>query len=246
VIGQTALSLLLLACGGLFLMSAIGAASADPGFRLERGLLAEIDPSLAGYDDERARRFHLDVVERLRAVAGVEAVTVGSSFPFTEFGDSRLVARAGESAVPVDAGFMAIGRDYARTLGLRVLSGRDFTAAELSSGASGVSSASEHVAIIDDVLARRLWPDESAVGQLIQTMDERGAASGAPMRVVGMVSAVNESLGNPNPSPHLYVPLGQNPASAMTLQLRARHPRSRRARARASPRNLARAARRQR
>jgi predicted permease len=228
VIGQTALSLLLLACGGLFLMSAMGAATADPGFRLERGLLAEIDPGLAGYDDKRARQFHLAAVDRLRAVAGVEAVTIGSSFPFTEFGDSRIVARAGEvgeidktgeaaRAKAIDAGFMAVGRDYARTLGLRMLSGRDFTDAEVS------SASPEPIAIVDDELARRLWPDEGAVavGQLIQVLDERGAAAGPPARVIAIVSAINESLGNPYPSPHLYVPLAQHHTSAVTLQFRA-------------------------
>lgn len=236
VVAQTALSLLLLACGGLFAMSAIGAATADPGFRLERGLLAEIDPGLAGYDDARASQFHLEVVDRLRAVPGVEAVTIGSSFPFTEFGDSRRIGRvdrpdaapASKSdsdsepklSTPIDAGFMAVGRDYARTLGLRVLGGRDFTDAEMSSA----SAASERVAMIDDELARRLWPGgvaQSAVGQLIQPMNDSGAADGPPVRVIGLVSAVNESLGNPHPSPHVYVPLGQHRTSAMTLQLRA-------------------------
>jgi hypothetical protein len=95
-----------------------------------------------------------------------------------------------------------------------VLGGRDFNHAELT------SPSSEPVAIVDDALARRLWPDQNAVGQLIQMMDERGAAAGLPVRVIGLVSAVKESLGNPNPSPHVYVPLGQHPTSAMTLQLR--------------------------
>jgi hypothetical protein len=109
---------------------------------------------------------------------------------------------------------MVVGSDYARTLGLRVLGGRDFTHAELT------SASSEGVAIVDDALARRLWPDQNAVGQLIQMMDDKGVAAGSPVRVIGLVSAVKESLGNPNPSPHVYVPLGQHPTSAMTLQLR--------------------------
>jgi hypothetical protein len=167
----------------------------------------------------------------LRAVAGVEAVTIGSSFPFTEFGDSRIVARAGDSApalapspstspsalpsTSVDAGFMVVGRDYARTLGVRMLGGRDFTDAELTS-----TSSSEYVALIDDVLARRLWPKESALGQSLQVLDEKGVATGSPMQVVGIMSAVKHSLGNPEPSPHLYVPLGRHDTRAMTLQLR--------------------------
>ena len=94
VVCQVALSLLLLATGGLFLMSAISAASAHPGFDLDGGVLAEVDASLAGYDETRGRQLQLALVDRLRAVPGVEAASIGSSFPFNGFGDSRLVAPA--------------------------------------------------------------------------------------------------------------------------------------------------------
>ena len=95
VIGQIALSLLLLASGGLFLMSALWAATADPGFRLDGGVIVEVDPALAGYDEARGRQAHLALIDRLRTVPGVEAVTIGSRPPFTSFGDSRNVAPAG-------------------------------------------------------------------------------------------------------------------------------------------------------
>jgi len=217
VIGQVALSLLLLSSGGLFLMSAISAATADPGFRLDGGLLVDVDPGLVGYDEARGRASHLALVDRLRTVPGVEAVTIGSGFPFTGFGDSRSVApatAADAQSRAVDARFIVVGRDYARTLGLPMLGGRDFSDAELVPGSS------EPVAIIDDVLAQRLWPKEAALGQLIQFLDAEGPEAGQPMRVVGIVPAVNHSLGNPRPFPHVYVPLGQRYESAMTLQLR--------------------------
>jgi predicted permease len=217
VVGQVALSLLLLASGGLFLMSAISAATAEPGFRLDGGLLVEIDPSLAGYDEARGRHAHLALVDRLRTVPGVEAVTIGSSVPFSPFGDTRLVAPAvgGDGrAKSVDAVFGVVGRDYARALGLPMLSGRDFSDAELVPGSS------EPVAIVDDALAQRVWPGESALGQLIQFLDEEGPTVGRPMRVVGIIPAVKHSLSNPRPAPHVYVPLGQHYESAMTLQLR--------------------------
>jgi predicted permease len=217
VIGQVALSLLLLASGGLFLMSAISAATADPGFRLDGGLLVEVDPSLAGYDEAQGRQLHLALMDRLRTVPGVEAVTIGSSFPFTSFGDSRDVVPAGatrDSSNAVDAVFTVVGADYTRVLGMQMLGGRDFSDAELAPG--GV----EHVAIIDDALAQRLWPGESALGRSIQFLEEAGAATGRPMRVVGIVPALKHSLSNPQPFPHVYVPLGQHYEGAMTLQLR--------------------------
>ncbi len=214
VIGQVAFSLLLLASGGLFLMSAFAAVTANPGFELKGGVLAQIDPSLAGYNDARARQFYLALLERLRAVPGVDAVTIGSSFPFSSLGDSRDVAPAGSRTTPVDAIFTVVGRDYARTLGLGVLGGRDFSASELVPGSA------ERVAIVDEALAERLWPKESALGQLIQFREAESSDAAPPMRVIGVVATVKHSLGNPQPYPHVYVPLGQDDENAMTVQLR--------------------------
>jgi predicted permease len=217
VIGQVALSILLLASGGLFLMSTLSAATADPGFRLDGGLLVEVDPGLAGYDEARARQSHLALVDRLRTVPGVEAVTIGSSFPFSGMNDSRDVAPAGAADAPSSSGgavFIAVGRDFARVLGLPQRSGRDFSEAELAPGSP------ERVAIIDDALAQRLWPGESALGRAIQFLDGPKPEVGRPHRVVGIVPTVKHSLSNPRPSPHVYVPLGQHYESAMTLQLR--------------------------
>lgn len=219
VIGQVALSVLLLACGGLFLMSALLTTRVDPGFRLDGGLLVETDPSLAGYDETRSRQSQLALVDRLRALPGVDAVSLGSSFPFTSFGDSRRVVQAGAVDArekSVDSIFTAVGRDYPRTLGLRMIAGRDFTDAELVPGSS------EPVAIVDDMLAQQMWPGESAIGRLIQFADAEGAESGRVMRVVGVMPAMNHSFGSPRPFPHVYVPLGQHFENVMAVQLRLR------------------------
>jgi predicted permease len=217
VIAQVALSVLLFASGGLFLMSAISAATADPGFRIDGGLLIEVDPGLAGYDESRGRAAHLALVDRLRTVPGVEAVSIGSELPFTSLADSRLVAPANvadATSRSVDAVFSVVGRDYARVLALPMIGGRDFTDAELAPGGS------EPVAIIDEALGERLWPGETAVGRLIHFLDDEGPEAGQAMRVVGIVPAVKHSLGNPRPFPHVYVPLGQHYESAMAVQLR--------------------------
>jgi predicted permease len=217
VVGQVALSLLLLASGGLFLMSALSAATADPGFSLDGALVVEVDPSLAGYDEAQGRQAHLALLDRLRTVPGVAAVSIGSRLPFAGLGDSRDVAPAGAADAEsraVGAAYSVVGRDSARVLGLPMLGGRDFSDAELRPGSS------ERVAIIDDVLAQDLWPGEGALGRLMQFLDEEGPDAGQPLLVVGIVPAVKHSLGNPRPSPHVYVPLGQHYESAMTLQVR--------------------------
>jgi predicted permease len=217
VICQIALSLLLLSSGGLFMMSAIRAATADPGFRLDDGLIVEVDPALAGYDEARGRQAHLALIDRLRTVPGVDAVTIGSSPPFTSFGASRNVAPAGAAdarSSSVDAVFSIVGRDYTRVLGLPMLAGRDFSDAELAPGPQA------RVAIIDDALAEELWPGEDALGRLIQFLDAEGPEAKQPIVIVGIIPAVKHSLSNPRPVPHVYVPLGQHYESAMTLQVR--------------------------
>jgi len=217
VVCQVALSLLLLTTGGLFLMSAISAATAHPGFDVNGGVLAEVDASLAGYDEARGRQLQLALVDRLRAVPGVEAASIGSSFPFSGFNDSRLVAPVGGADAQsrtVDAVFTVVGRDYARVLGLPVLTGRDFSDAELLPGSA------ERVAMIDDALAQKLGFGTNAIGQLIQFLDEEASDSKQPLRVIGVVPAINHSLGNAHPFPHVYVPLGQRYESAMTLHVR--------------------------
>jgi predicted permease len=217
IAGQVALSLLLLACGGLFLMSVVRSATVDPGFKLEGGLVVEIDPALAGYKEPRGRQAQLGLLERLRAVPGVEIATIASGFPFSGFNDSREVTPAGidgAQAQPVGAVFTITGRDYARVLGLPLLAGRDFSESEVT------SSSGERVAIVDDALAAQLWPSANAVGRQIQFLDGEEAGRKQPLTIVGIIPAVKHSLGNPRPSPHVYVPLGQHYSSAMTMQLR--------------------------
>ena len=218
VVGQIALSILLLAAGGLFMMSVIRTAAADPGFRLDGGVIMEVDPGLAGYDEARGRQAHLALLDRLRTVPGVEAITIASGFALNGLGDDeREVVPAGtpfaERNQWVSATFTVVGPDYARVLGLPMLSGRDFTAAEMLPGSP------ERIAIIDDELAERLWPGEDALGRLIQLFDDEESDPAPVVRVVGIIPALSTSRGNP-PSPHVYVPLGQHYASAMAVQLR--------------------------
>ena len=216
VVGQIALSLMLLAAGGLFMMSVVRTTAADPGFRLDGGVIVEVDPGLAGYDEARGRQAHLALLDRLRAVPGVEAITIASEFALDGFADERDVAPAGirdAESKAVNATFTAVGPDYARVLGLPMLGGRDFTDAEMLPGSP------ERIAIIDDELAERLWPGEDALGRLIQLRDDEESDPAPIVRVVGIIPAVSTARGNP-PSPHVYVPLGQHYESAMALQLR--------------------------
>src|SRR6185295_18053021 len=160
VIGQLAVSLALVAAGGLFVRAAINAAHADPGYALEHQLIVSTDPSLAGYPADRSRSFYRSALERVRSIPGVERASVASIVPFGEFREGQSV-RLAPGDDPVSADFFIVGSEYFETIGLPLLRGREFTRAEEDPGAgvgTGVGAGVGPV-IIDRAMARRLFND---------------------------------------------------------------------------------------
>ena len=220
VVAQIAISLVLLVAGGLFARVAMKAGVGDPGFRYDGLLLASVDPSLAAYDESRGRAAIRAVLERLRATPGVESAGMNSQIPFGEFHEGRPVERPGrtEPNGPRSATFTIVSADYFKTLGLRVLRGREFTRTEEE------SPIPSRVAIIDEPLARRLFPNEDPLGQSIR-FAERGDGPGkpddhAPMEIVGVVPGLRDRVTDAAPEAHVYVPSGSTYRAAMNLYVR--------------------------
>jgi predicted permease len=219
VVAQLALSLGLLSVGGLFARSALNAARSDPGFSYEGGILAAIDPSVAQMTTARGREIYRAVLERVRAMPGVAAAAVASTVPFGNIHEGRLVERPGIPRDPKAYGptYRIIGADYFKALGMQVLRGRDFTAAEES------SPNAPRVAIIDEVLARQLFPNEEPVGQTIRFTPREGDAYGRdndPMLIVGVAQAMQEEMMDRDQDPHIYVPFGPAYRPGMNLHVR--------------------------
>jgi predicted permease len=220
VVAQLALSLGLLSAGGLFARSAIKASSSDPGFSYDRAILATLDPSVAQMDEVRGREIYRLALERLRSMPGVEAVSLASTVPFGNFHEGRVVERPGISRdeKPNGPTYRIISADYFRSLGLDMIKGRDFTQAEETSAGAA------RVAIIDEVLARQLFPGEDPVGQTIQfaPRDGDGYSDHAPMQIVGVSPTMREELMDQGEDAHVYVPYGSSYRPAMNLHIRAR------------------------
>jgi predicted permease len=219
VVGQISLSLALLVTGGLFARGAMNAAAADPGFKYERILLASMDPSLAGFDETRTRAAYRAILERVRKLPGIEAAAMTSIVPFGDFQEGRPVERVGGSSRPGgrSPSYLIVGTDYFKALGLRMLRGREFTAAEEE------SPEASRVAIINEPLARQLFPNEDPLGQMIRITrheNEPGGVDFEPMQVVGIAPGLRQSLFDQRPTPHLYVPYGNHFRSGMHLHVR--------------------------
>ena len=126
VVTQIALSLALLTAGGLFAKGAMKAGQADPGYRLERQVIASVDSALAGYDETQGRQIYRRLMERLRAIPGVQAASMASVVAFGDMSEGKTVQKGGtppgmgpdNKPVGVAAESYIVGADYFETLGL--------------------------------------------------------------------------------------------------------------------------------
>ena len=224
VTAQMALSLALLIVSALFVRAALLGARTDPGFALDRTVYAEVDPALAGMDEARGREVHRQLLQRLRSLPGVEAASAASVVPFGETSITRRVQgdgprlRGNEPEARdrlVGAQYYIVGADYFRTLGIDVVAGREFTAAE-EHASTGVVSA-----IVDEPLARRLFPGTNPIGRRLQfALDDDWAAHDQAVEIVGMVRGTRHDLFSREPEPHLYLPSGRAYSSNMHLHIR--------------------------
>jgi len=244
VVTQVALSLGLLTAAGLFIRGAGKAGAADPGFSLEQSVVANVDPSMAGYDEAKGRELYRRLLERMRAVPGVASASIASVVPFGDMSMGRSVQKVGgdesrsseetggssmsigSGGAPRDRGnsiganYYVVGAGYFETLGIKVVRGRGFNADEEQS-----ATGARH-AVIDETLARRLFPKADPLGQYIRFVDAElrqdpaAAARLAPMEIIGVTMPIRHSLLDREPRPQIYVPFGQNYQASMYVHLR--------------------------
>ena len=211
VAAQVTLSVVLLVCAGLFIRSLWSAHAIDPGFRVERALTVPVDLGLLRYKSEEGRVFYRELLARVAAQPGVESASLvrfaqlGSSFA-----QGQVVAegRGAEGDEGTSTGFNIVGPDYFKTMGTRLVRGRDFTEADRE-GAPGV-------AVVNETLAALLWPGEDALGKRVSFE----GAGGPFLEVVGVArDGKYRSLGDRS-RPYVYRPLMQSYEPRMTLVVR--------------------------
>jgi predicted permease len=203
VAGQVALTTLLLVGAGLFLRTLQTARTIDPGFRADGVHTARLDLTLrarAGSAGAGASptRFYDGLLAGLAAEPGVQSASLATSLPLRSLApptaDVRADGPVSSSAPGLTAALSAVTAAYFETLRVPVVAGRAFLAAD--------TAGSRPVAVVNESLARRVWPDRSAVG-------ERLWHGTAQREVVGVVRDVKvRSLGE-DPQPQIYVPLAQ-------------------------------------
>jgi predicted permease len=229
VMGQLALSLMMLTAAGLFVHSAIRAANIEPGFSMDNSVLAEVDASLINYDEVRGRQIYTAVKDRLQRMPGVESVAFAATVPFgmMQLGKSIAPSNAAKDAKPVGSRFNIVTEDYFKTLRIPLERGRAFSSAESAAGSKS------HVAILDKLAAGKLWPNGDAVGKHIRldagdsggthvgmSVDDDEPKQSPDLEVVGVVANVKEGIIGGGAEPHVYIPWGQQYQSDLQIHLK--------------------------
>src|SRR5437870_4942371 len=248
VVVQIAFSLALLTAAALFVRGAGKAASIDTGLKPGASYLLEVDASLAGYEPKRAQELYQNLNARLAALPGVEQVSISATVPFGITSSDKNVQRAGINPGPdarprtaaeglaFKAAWNSVGTNYFSTVGLPVLRGRAFTEAE-------ATQPGPRVAIIDEPLAKKLWPDGDALGQRIQYAAENtpsgerggGSASGTSaelskeekqnetIEIIGIVPVTRHDLfASEEPDGSIYLPFARGFQSDVSFFVRFR------------------------
>lgn len=216
VVSQIALSLALLTAAGLLLRSAVDVAGVDPGFAFRDGLVAGLDPGLAGYDQRRGREALGTVLERVRALPETGAASLASVVAYAELTEEARVARPGAAreGAPTLAVRNVVSADYFSSLGLKMRRGREFTPAEEA------SASAPPVAILDEPLAERLFGGEDPLGREVVLMNADGEPAGPALEIVGVAPGLRQNILDRAPVAHVYTPTGREYRARMTLHVR--------------------------
>jgi len=210
VLVQVSLSFVLLAGTGLLLQSLNKMRNASPGFVTDV-VSTGADLFSAGYKPDRAKTFVSQLLDRVRTIPGVESATVTRVMPFSyNVFSSAPIEIDGYQTAPnerPEGDYIQIAEDYFATLGIPLISGREFTRND--------NENAPPVAIINETMAAKYWPGKDALGQRVKVKDTW-------MQIVGIAKTTNYRTKLEKPLPFFYVPVWQNFFVQNTFLIRTR------------------------
>jgi predicted permease len=194
VVGQVAMCALLLVCTGLFLRSLQSARGLDLGLKNRNLLLLGFDPALNRRPDPQARRLLRDILERGRAIPGVQSATLTTAVPLTLIIDNSRFVREEHAADPranrIQTDIYAVGPDFFATMGISFQAGEDFP----------LQPSTTKPAIVNEAFARAAFPDRSPIGR-------RVLGDGRALEIVGKVATAKSRTIGEAPRPAIYLPI---------------------------------------
>jgi putative ABC transport system permease protein len=200
VIAEVAVSFVLLIGAGLLISSFFHLQKLDPGFRADHLLTAKIDlPELKYPDREHRIPFFDDVIRRVSALPGVQSAAIAGNLPLTYNGDSMYI---GVEGIPDpspdqqrDVIYRAVGPGYFSTMGIALLSGRDFTEKDTTD--------TGYTVVVSEKMAKHFWPGQDPIGKRLKP---GSTTSDSPWReVIGVVRDVRQNDFVADPKLQMYM-----------------------------------------
>ena len=214
VVGQIAVSLLMLVAAGLFLRTLSNLQAIELGFNRENVLLFNLNARQAGYGDSDIASFYGDLRKRFGAIPGVRHVSL-SNVSLVEGGRMALPIRVpGLDQFPLSTAFMTVGQSFFATMQIPILLGRDIEERDRASSAS--------VAVVNEMFAKSAFGDENPLGRHITL----GGVFGVPksdMEIVGVCKSARYGSMKDDFSPIVFFPYNQESfpqLNQMTYELR--------------------------
>jgi predicted permease len=213
VVAQLSLSLVLLVAGALLARGFLTARATDLGFDPTPISSLTFNLQMNGYDLARATALRDRAVQALRELPGVTAVSTASRLPLAPDINMEGILVPGHHApkdeqTPIDS--VNIGADYFAVVGIPIVAGRAFTEDDVAR--------ERQVAIVNETMARRYWPNDSAVGKLLYT----GSFDSKPIEIVGISRDHKVRSVGEDPRPYLHMPA--RPSRAVGLVVRTSMP----------------------
>src|SRR5712692_7563571 len=211
VLVQVSLSFVLLAGTGLLLQSLQRMQNAIPGFSTDNVIMSVVDLFSAGYKLDRAKIFHTQLLDRVRALPGVESAALTRVTPFSYNPPSSApIEIGGYQSAPDEqpnADYLQVSEDYFSTLGIPLVAGREFTRND--------DENAPRVAIINETMAAKYWPGKDPIGQRLKVKDNW-------MQIVSVAKNVKIETKLEAPRSFFYVPVRQNFFVGNALLIRTR------------------------
>jgi putative ABC transport system permease protein len=210
---QVGLALVLLSGAGLMIRSAMRLHGTDIGIRPDRVVTLGISLPPRVYRGPKSVAFFDQLIERMRALPGVESVSVANCLPVSG-GCSNTemwkLPRRPDAPEGSPVGVFWAGPDYFPMLGIRLIAGRGFSRDDVTGR--------PRVVLISEAAARRLWPNTSPLGKTVG-VGQGGFQDGA--EIIGIVSDVRYRAIEEAPRPDVYLPVAQSPRTGLRLLVRA-------------------------
>jgi predicted permease len=209
VIGQVALSLVLLVAAAMLLDGFRKTMVLNPGFRTDHIMTMQFDTMLVRYTPEQSRQFYRNLVDRARTLPGVKSVTLAEAIPLSPGQGAQIVIPEGyefpkgqERATEFGE---AIDEYYFTTMKTPIVRGRAFAASD--------QAETHPVAIVNEAFAAKYWPNQDAIGKRVRIKSNKGPLA----EVVGIAKTGRYLFIAEPPTPFIYLPYAQQPSSGMAV-----------------------------